>query len=305
MKRGKRGQLQISFGMIFSIILIIAFVAVAIYAIIMFLNLKKCSDLGSFKDDLQGEIDRAYSSDESNFVFNSSLSSGIRVCFIDLSEESKGDSKEIYTGFKKYGYVKVNTFYWPLQLKCPTTFNLNHLNITEITKNNNPYCISNLKGKISLKIEKNFYDSLVYISRSSSSGGNSENENCVDKCGDNICQEVVCLAISCPCAESSNTCSQDCNAAVEDEESSDNESNGSYTSDEKNLGYVTGPAPFCGFSVLSSCNSDSDCVLSGCSRQVCSGKGDERATTCEWKPCYREEQYNLECGCVSGKCRWN
>jgi len=168
-KRGKKAQLEISFGMIFSIILIIAFLAVAIYAIILFLNVKKCSDVGTFKDDLQGEIDRAYSSDESSYVFNGSLASGIKLCFIDLSKESKGANEEVYTGFKKYGYVKVNMFYWPLQLKCPTTFNLNHLNITEITKSNNPYCISNIKGKISLKIEKSFYDALVCINCEGSS----------------------------------------------------------------------------------------------------------------------------------------
>ena len=33
---------------------------------------------------------------------------------------------------------------------------------------------------------------------------------CTDKCGDGICQEIVCLAIGCPCAESSALCPQDC-----------------------------------------------------------------------------------------------
>jgi len=34
---------------------------------------------------------------------------------------------------------------------------------------------------------------------------------CIDRCGDGTCQEVVCLATNCPCAETLNTCPRDCN----------------------------------------------------------------------------------------------
>jgi hypothetical protein len=34
--------------------------------------------------------------------------------------------------------------------------------------------------------------------------------NCVNKCGDGTCQEIVCLAVGCPCAETKITCPQDC-----------------------------------------------------------------------------------------------
>jgi len=33
---------------------------------------------------------------------------------------------------------------------------------------------------------------------------------CQDHCGDGICDEIVCLAIGCPCAETANTCPDDC-----------------------------------------------------------------------------------------------
>lgn len=33
---------------------------------------------------------------------------------------------------------------------------------------------------------------------------------CEDLCGDGICQEIVCMAIGCPCAETPVTCPQDC-----------------------------------------------------------------------------------------------
>jgi hypothetical protein len=39
---------------------------------------------------------------------------------------------------------------------------------------------------------------------------NPETKICVDRCGDGICQEVVCLGSGCPCAETVASCPQDC-----------------------------------------------------------------------------------------------
>lgn len=36
---------------------------------------------------------------------------------------------------------------------------------------------------------------------------------CIDRCGDGVCQEVVCEATTCPCAENARTCPQDCGTA--------------------------------------------------------------------------------------------
>ncbi|MCB9030552.1 MAG: hypothetical protein H6619_05825 [Deltaproteobacteria bacterium] len=33
---------------------------------------------------------------------------------------------------------------------------------------------------------------------------------CIDKCGDGECQEIVCQAIDCPCAETAESCPEDC-----------------------------------------------------------------------------------------------
>lgn len=33
---------------------------------------------------------------------------------------------------------------------------------------------------------------------------------CQDLCGDGQCQEIVCLAVGCPCSETPETCPQDC-----------------------------------------------------------------------------------------------
>lgn len=37
---------------------------------------------------------------------------------------------------------------------------------------------------------------------------------CVDRCGDGICQEVVCLAAGCPCPETAGSCPQDCSSGL-------------------------------------------------------------------------------------------
>jgi len=38
---------------------------------------------------------------------------------------------------------------------------------------------------------------------------------CKDLCGDGICQEIVCMAIGCPCPETQNTCPQDCKVGLQ------------------------------------------------------------------------------------------
>ena len=62
---------------------------------------------------------------------------------------------------------------------------------------------------------------------------------------------------------------------------------------------------FCGTSTLGACSMDSDCVKGGCSGQVCQSKDEEQlATTCEYRDCYNDKDYGLECKCESDKCKW-
>lgn len=37
---------------------------------------------------------------------------------------------------------------------------------------------------------------------------------CRDLCGDGICQEIVCMAVGCPCPESAERCPADCNEGL-------------------------------------------------------------------------------------------
>jgi len=63
-----------------------------------------------------------------------------------------------------------------------------------------------------------------------------------------------------------------------------------------------GGGGFCGWSDYGQCDSDDDCLRSGCSGQVCGSQ--DHITTCEWRDCYNPEPYGLSCGCVRNQCRW-
>lgn len=69
--------------------------------------------------------------------------------------------------------------------------------------------ILNLEGKVkkisypNCEEELNGIESLI------------EEKTCQDKCGNGVCEEVVCAAMGCPCAETKETCPQDCGAANE------------------------------------------------------------------------------------------
>lgn len=53
-------------------------------------------------------------------------------------------------------------------------------------------------------------DGRVFVQGRSAQGNDSSDAICVDKCGDGMCQEIVCMAQGCPCAESKESCPADC-----------------------------------------------------------------------------------------------
>ncbi len=75
-----------------------------------------------------------------------------------------------------------------------------------------------------------------------------------------------------------------------------------FTGEEKELKSLTGS--FCGWSTYASCKSDADCIVGGCSGQVCMEKGENVVTVCEWKECFDAKKFGMRCGCVDGACQW-
>ncbi|MCK5624705.1 hypothetical protein KAI04_02595 [Candidatus Pacearchaeota archaeon] len=140
----KRGQMKLSFGMIFSIFLIIIFIAFAIYAITKFLNLQKTIQLESFSKDLQTHVDAMWKSPKGSQEETYFLPNHIEaVCF--TNDEFNN------LMFRSSNY--------------PDEENIKHIDLAKITSSEDPYCIPNTDGKVKLTISKDFGEELVTITR--------------------------------------------------------------------------------------------------------------------------------------------
>ncbi len=62
---------------------------------------------------------------------------------------------------------------------------------------------------------------------------------------------------------------------------------------------------FCGWATKGACQTDADCQMSGCSKQVCMAQAEgEVITSCDFKECYAADRYKKQCGCVQNVCDW-
>lgn len=158
MKR-KRGGIQLSFGMIFSIIIIIAIVGVAFYAIKHFLNLQKCTEISLFYDDLQKNIDRAWSSEITVEDYESKLPGSIdSVCFGDVAA---GSGKEALA-LRRYRSQGGNIFLYPPENACGHVFKeIKHVDLSALSSSF--VCFPTRSGKVSFGLEKRSFDTLVKI----------------------------------------------------------------------------------------------------------------------------------------------
>jgi len=160
----KKGQLQISFGMIFSIILIIAFIGVAIYVITIFLGIQRCGQIGNFYAGLQESVENAYRSPETSDDLSFSMPSKVEyVCFIDVERAPRGPMASIH---EELSWINRNLVIHP-KTDCSGLggFDLAKIDIKELTSTENPFCIKTSRGKINLRVEKGLYDKSVKIIR--------------------------------------------------------------------------------------------------------------------------------------------
>ena len=155
--------LDISFGVIFSIILIVFFIVIAGIVIKSFLNSKNCAQTGIFIDKLDGDVRKTWNSQFDSHTFKGSLPGSINyVCFANLSKSSRGEYRGIYSDISLY--PGKNTFLYPTSKACelPANF-IDHLDIEQITAKNNPNCIAVEKGIINLQVEKELNERFVNI----------------------------------------------------------------------------------------------------------------------------------------------
>ncbi|MEK6917364.1 MAG: hypothetical protein AABW51_00260 [Nanoarchaeota archaeon] len=141
--RNKKAAMELSFGMIFSIILIIAFVVFAFWGIKKFIDLQKTAQVGIFIDDVKNDVDRIWKSSQSSEKKTYSLPSKIeKVCF--------SQNSEIY--FEPPGSGG-NFDYTPVD----------HINIQQ--PDSGDFCVNNIQGKVYLTLKKSFDENLVNVNR--------------------------------------------------------------------------------------------------------------------------------------------
>lgn len=158
----KQGQIQLSFNMIFSIILIIVFLGFGIFAIMKFLGMQKATLILEFKTDLQEDVNNIWKSSKASQKVSYSLPESIKeVCFFDYNE----DLTEKYRDISLLIQGEENMAFFPIGSGDGNDVTkINHLDISKIISEQNPYCIEVNKGKISMTLSKNYEDALVFIS---------------------------------------------------------------------------------------------------------------------------------------------
>ncbi|VVB82073.1 Uncharacterised protein [uncultured archaeon] len=145
MKTKKRGQIELSFGMIFSIILIIIFLGFGIYAIIKFLQFQESIQISTFSSDFQSDVNKMWKSSQGSQVVTYTLPSKIiSVCFV------KGDK------FQNMRFTSSNII--PGKM-------IENIDINKTTQTQSPLCILNTKGKVNFTIAKDYGENLVTIKK--------------------------------------------------------------------------------------------------------------------------------------------
>lgn len=162
-QRGRRGQLQISFGMIFSIIIIVATLAVASYVLVKFVDFGSRVSCKLFYRDLQERIDRAWAEDgKTSDIFKGKMPHGVeKVCLGSISENAAVYDKAVQEELKFYADKDSNLFFYPPEKSaCGSdgfVYSLVH------ASTNNFFCIPVVDGKVELKISKSSTENLVTL----------------------------------------------------------------------------------------------------------------------------------------------
>lgn len=149
--------MEISFGVIFSIIIIIAIVGIGTYIIIHFMRTSDCIKVGMFYQSLQDEVDKAWKSDFYQGTFEGKLNSGVEsVCFGSMMENS---NDEKFEKIRMYASRDSNTFLYPAT-SCSggsSDYKLENVNLGEFS------CFNVVNGKVNINLVMDSSENLVRI----------------------------------------------------------------------------------------------------------------------------------------------
>ena len=167
MKKGvKRGQFQLSFEVLFSMILIAVFIFVAFYVIYQFLDINKKIETGIFIDDLDNKIERLWKTSggkEKTLSVKLNEEGITHVCFFNFTSGKEGIWNEQYKDISRKSRASNNFYFYPRRFAQVDSAKINRIDMSSFEEN--PYCVPNNEGSFSFKLEKDITDNLVKISR--------------------------------------------------------------------------------------------------------------------------------------------
>lgn len=151
----KRGQMKLSFGMIFSIFLIIAFIVFAFFAIQKFLGTKDQLQHKQFIEDFQSDVDKMWKSSQGSQDVSYSLPNSIKeVCLTvrcgDLGLEFScysSDDNLVFNSTKK---------------NFDSTY-ISHLDMENLFTTGSIKCFKVTEGKIHMRLIKNYNENSVGV----------------------------------------------------------------------------------------------------------------------------------------------
>jgi len=166
--KNKKGSevFGMSFSMIFSIILIVFFIAIAGIAINAFLKFQKEAQIRLFMGEFQNAVNIAFNSDEYESYFKSELPSGIKdVCLINLTSSAKSpntDEQGIFNYVKKETRdFKYNLYIYAPEKSYKTKWGtIKNIDLSQ----KNPICIPVKNNKVSIKLVREFEYPQVKVS---------------------------------------------------------------------------------------------------------------------------------------------
>jgi len=163
----KEGQLNLSFSMIFTILIIIVTIAVASYVIVKFLNVNKCQEIGTFYSDLEKEATKALSagvySDTFTIKMNSFNGKIKAICFGNLTQTALSKSDDIIKRELNEEAIdpRDNIFIYPTSEACDAKFVSKKIGYIET---DGFFCVALSKGTSQFRMSITEDDNRVKVS---------------------------------------------------------------------------------------------------------------------------------------------
>ena len=157
--------MKLSFGMIFSIILIIIFMTFSFFAIKKFMGISNTAQIAKFKSALQADVDKVWKSSQSSQQMSYILPSKItHVCFVDFTIRTRGLNQAFYDDLNTVYFGSENLVFYPIgSAEGFDSTKIKNIDLNKMIENNNPFCFKNTDGKVKITLQKSYGESLVTL----------------------------------------------------------------------------------------------------------------------------------------------